>query len=316
MRVILVGYGEMMRALALGILNSRHKLVGVLRAQTVKQNKILRLINDYIKPSDDYIFLKTHSLFDIDVKSVNSKKFCKIIKDLNADVVVVGSWSEKFSVHTLNTLPNGFINVHPSLLPKYRGPNPYLQVILHNESMSGITFHLMDVNYDTGAILHQKEVRVLKDDTGGSLRMRCCDKARNEIGFLLDNLPERIMKQRSQSEPESSYYSQISLKDAVLDFENESPEEIERRIRALSPWLKCFIPIKGEFFSFRSYQITKNKLNNPPGTIVNKSGNTIFIVCKNSTVMKFSELKINRPFSKYLSKLYWDKIININDLAI
>ena len=316
MRVILVGYGEMMRALALGILNSKHDIVGVLRAETVKHNRLVRFINDYLKPSDDYIFIKTHSLPDINVNSVNSNKFRKIIKKLKADVVIVGSWSEKFSVHTLNTIPNGFVNVHPSLLPEYRGPNPYLQVILHNESVSGITFHLMDVNYDTGAILYQKEVRVLRNDTGGSLRMRCCDTARNEIGFLLDNLHERIIHQRSQNELDSSYWAQVSLKDSIIDFENETPEEIARRIRALSPWLTCYIPIKGEFFSFRSYQITKNKLNQPPGTIVNKSGNTIFIVCKDFSVMKFSELRIKRPFSKYLSKIFWEKIININDRAV
>ncbi len=316
MRVVLVGYGEMMRALALGILNSKHEIVGILRSETIHHNGIMRFFNDYVKPSDDYIFIKTHSIPEIKVNSVNSNKFRRIIKQLNADIVLVGSWRERFSVHTLNTLPNHFVNVHPSLLPKYRGPNPYMQVIIHNEPVSGITFHLMDVNYDTGAILHQKEVKILRDDTGGSLRMRCCDTARNEIGFLLDNFNERLVNQRSQNETESSYWSQISLKDTIIDFESETPEEIDRRIRALSPWTKCYLPIKGEFFSFRSYQITKNKLNQQAGTIVNKSGNTIFIVCKDSSVMKFSELKIKRPFSQYLSKLFWEKIIKINDKAI
>ena len=316
MRVILVGYGEMLRALALGIMNSKHEIVGVLRQETVKTNILFRIANDYLEPSDDYIFIKTHSLPEIYARSVNSNKFRNIIKKLNADVVVVGSWSEKFSVQTLNTLPNGFINVHPSLLPKYRGPNPYMQVILHDEPVSGITFHLMDVNYDTGAILHQKEIPVLRDDTGGSLRMRSCDTARNEIGFLLDNLKERILNQRSQNENDSSYWAQIPLRAAVIDFANENPDEINRRIRALSPWLKCYIPIKGEFFSFRSYQITKNKLRVPSGTIVNKVGKTISIVCKDSTIMKFSDLKINRPFSKQLSKIFWEKIIKINDRAV
>lgn len=316
MRVVLIGYGEMLRALALGIINSKHEIVGVLRQDTIKQNRILRFFNDYLNPSPDYIFIKTHSLPEINVRSVNSNKFIRAIKKLKADVVIVGSWSERFSVQTLNALPNGFVNVHPSLLPKYRGPNPYMQVILHNEKVTGITFHLMDVNYDTGAILHQKEIKVQKDDTGGSLKIRCCDTARNEIGFLLDNLQERIINQRSQNENDSSYWAQISLKQAVIDFENETPYEIDRKIRALSPWLKCYIPIKGEFFSFRNYQITKNKLNVKPGTIVNKVGRTIFIVCKDSTIMKFSNLKINRPFSKYLSKLFWKKIIKINDRAV
>ena len=315
MKVLLVGYGEMMRSLALGILHSKHELVGIFRKDRIKKNLFELFIRDIINPSADYMFIKSHSINEIVANSVNSEEFRQAVKDLKADVVLVGSWGERFSVQTLNTIPNGFINVHSSLLPEYRGPNPYLQVILNNEEKTGITFHLMDVNYDTGSILHQKEVPVLKNDTGGSLKLRCCEAAKNETAFLLDNLKERIINQRSQIEEYATYQGQIDIKDAVINFEKETSEQIKRRIMAFSPWIQCFIMIKGEFYTFSKYQITKEKLNKQAGTIVDKTKNSLFIVCKDNVVMKFSDISIKRPFSKLVTKLFWDKIININDMA-
>ena len=318
MKVILVGYGEMLRSLASGILNSQHEIVGVLRQETILRNKISRFFFDYLSPSADYLFIKNHSLHEINARSVNSENFRKAVKKLKADVIIVGSWSEKFSAQTINTIPNGIINVHPSLLPKYRGPNPYLQVILNNEQMSGITFHLMNIKYDSGSILHQKEIPVLPDDTGGSLKIRCCEIARNEVIFLLDNFKSRLINQRSQNETEATYQPQISIKETILDFENETAEETDKRIRAFSPWISCYIPIKNEFFKFQKHKIKKEKVSGTAGTIISKniSENSISVICKDNSVMKFYDLKINRPFAKYLSKYFFNKLIDINNRAV
>ena len=312
MRTILIGYGEMMRALALGILKSNHSIAGVLLNDSIGRNAVGSFVSNCIKPSEDYLFAKAHKLNIINAKSANSKEFQKAVKNLKADIVITGSWSEKLSIQTLNILPNAFVNVHPSLLPKYRGPNPYIQNILNAEKQTGVTFHLMDVNYDTGAVLYQKKVPVLNNDTGGSLKLRCCAAAQSGIVFLLDNFPELVKNQTSQIESESSYQPQISLKETIIEFKKESAADIDKRIRALAPWLKCYIPFKNEFFSFDNYKIIKELTAANPGTIIRKSSNSVYVACLGGGVMKFSELKIKRPFSKYLSKFYWDKLIKEN----
>ena len=300
MKIVIVGYGEMLRALISGVLKTKHEIVGVFREENIKYPPLTRFIYDVLQPTDDYNFIRTHQLKEIKAKSVNSQEFINSIKKLKTDVILVGSWSEKFSLQTINTPKIACINTHPSLLPKYRGPNPYLQVILNNEQKTGVTFHLMEVNYDTGAILHQAETEILKTDTGESLKYRCCDLARNEIINLLNNLPQKLKEQKSQNEQESTYQHQISLSESILDFEKETSLEIDKRIRALTPWLKCHIPYKNDFFTFESYKIYQKKSKKRPSSIVKKTNNSLFIVCK----------------ANFFTKLYLEKIIKTNEQAI
>ena len=316
MKIVIVGYGEMLRALISGVLKTKHEIVGVFREENIKQSSIKRFINDFLNPTDDYNFIRTHQLKEIKAKSVNSPEFINTIKKLRTDVILVGSWSEKFSMQTINASKVACINTHPSLLPKYRGPNPYLQVILNNEQNTGITFHIMDVNYDTGAILHQAETNISQVDTGESLKHKCCDLARNEIIKLLNDLPQKLKNQKSQNEQESTYQPQISLADSILDFEKENSIEIDRRIRALTPWLKCHIPYKNEFFTFESYKICQKPSSKKPSTIIKKTKNSLFIVCKDGRIIEFCSIKIKRPFSTFLTKLYIEKIIKTNEQAI
>ena len=219
MRIVIVGYGEMFQALISGVLTTKHEVVGVFRHENVLYKPLKRFIHDVFKPSSDFNFVRNLGLYDIKAKSVNSEEFREEIKKLNADLIIVGCWSERFEMQTINAPNKACINAHPSLLPKFRGPNPYMQVLLQNEVMTGVTFHLMDVGYDSGAILHQTAVDVLKNDTGASLKLRCCDTAKREVRILLNKFPERIKNPMSQKETDATYYSHIKLKDIIIDFE-------------------------------------------------------------------------------------------------
>ena len=97
---------------------------------------------------------------EINTKSVNSENFRKQLLKLNPDIMIVASWGEKFSKETFSIPKIATLNVHPSLLPKYRGPNPYFWTIKNQEQSSGVTIHLMDENFDTGDIIMQKSVDV------------------------------------------------------------------------------------------------------------------------------------------------------------
>lgn len=316
MKIVIVGYGEMFRALITGVLKTKHEIVGVFRHDNVLYPKYNRFLVDKLMPSEDYNFVKNLNLYDIIAPSVNSKQFKEELEKLETDLIIVGSWSERFEMQTINTPKVASINVHPSLLPKYRGPNPYIHVILNNEKQTGITFHLMDVNYDTGAILHQKEVNILPDDTGKSLKTRCCDTARQEIAVLLNNIETFLKNPKSQNEKAADYQSQIALSSCILDFEKESSEEITKRIRALTPWLDCVIPYKNNFFSFEKYNVCSKPCDKEPAQIVKITPKALFIVCKDHKVIEFSHLKIKSPFSSFLTELYLKKIIKINTKAI
>ncbi len=315
MNIVIVGYGEMLKALITGILTTENNIVGVFRHENVLFSPFKKFFYDIFSPSADYHFIKAHKLYEIKAKSVNSENFRKEIKKLKTDIIIVGSWSEKFSVQTINTPKMACINVHPSLLPKYRGPNPYIQVILNNEKQTGITFHLMDVNYDTGAILYQKEVKILPSENGQSLKLKCCTAAQEEVPILLKNLKGKLKNSVSQNETISSYQHKIELKDCILDFKNDTSEQITRKIRAFYPWLKCFIPYRNQFFSFEKYKIIDKQNNKPSGHIISKGKKSISIVCADNKIIRFTDLKMVIPFSKFITRLYLKKFVKINSIA-
>ena len=316
MKIVIVGYGEMLQAVVSGVLKTKHQIVGVFRHDNVLYRTFLSKLLEKIKPSMDSNFIRNLKLYDIKASSVNSQEFRDELKKLKADVVLVSSWSEKFSMQTINMLKHGCINVHPALLPKYRGPNPYIHVIMNQETESGVTFHQMDVNYDTGAILHQASIPVLPNDTGMSLKLRCCDLAHQEVQVLFNNFKEKFSNPISQNEKEATYQAQFPLADCILNFEKETAAEIDRKIRALTPWAKTFIPHKNQFFEFENYKVYNKTSEKDAAQIIRITENSVFIVCADKNVIEFSGLKLKSPLHSLFTSLYLHKFLKVNSKAV
>ena len=163
MKVILVGKGEMLANLIQGCMLAGVEIVGVFRYERLLYSSLRLFFHDFFSNSPDLTLIRKFNLRDINCKSVNSEKFRNEILKTNTDIVLVGTWREKFKKETIDMPVIGTINVHPALLPKYRGPNPYLQTIWHREKESGVTFHLMDEKFDSGAVLAQAKVEILDE---------------------------------------------------------------------------------------------------------------------------------------------------------
>jgi methionyl-tRNA formyltransferase len=255
MKVVILGSGQIFMNLIAGCMDAGCDIVGVFRCDRVRFKSIDRVLIDIFNPSNEFNYIKSHKLYEIKARSANSAEFKKEILRLNADLVIVGTWSEKIKKPIINLPKIATINVHPALLPKYRGPNPYLQAIKHLEKESGVTFHLMDENFDTGAILHQKKVDIKQDDTGAELRPRIAKAAREGIFELINELDKEIIIPVAQDESKASYFPQITHDDVMLDF-SKSAEEVSAHIRAFHPWHKCYFDYGKQFFIPNPYKLT------------------------------------------------------------
>ena len=168
-RVVLVGYGQMLYSLIKGIEESgHHEIVGVLRNERVRMDSIGLFFKDIFNPSRDYIVVKYKKIYDIKANSVNSNSFIEEIEKLKPDVIIVGSWGEKFKKRILDKVP--IINFHPSLLPQNRGANPYFWTIYLNQKTTGLTVHLMNEKFDRGDIISQYEILIDENETGKTLK--------------------------------------------------------------------------------------------------------------------------------------------------
>ena len=240
LNVIVVGTGEMASSLLLGVKEAGHNVVGIFRRESISKNSLRKLFRDFFAPSDFYMLAKNSKIHDIKAKSVNSEEFRKEVRRLKADVILVGTWGEKLSKKTIDTPKLACINCHPSMLPLYRGANPYMAVLCNGEEQTGITFHLMDDGYDTGAILLQKEVPVLLSDDGYSLKLRCVQVARCALGELLDGVENGSITPKKQDESRASYYPRITGKDIYIDFSMDATD-IYNKVRGFHPWAFCYL---------------------------------------------------------------------------
>lgn len=305
LKVVIIGYGEMFTNLIAGTLDSGAEIVGVLRKDTIKYHPLWKKVRDLFNPSTEYNYIKSYSLPEISTKSVNSKDFKQKLLKLNPDIILVGSWGEKIDKEIYNLPKIAAINAHPSLLPKYRGPNPYFWAIRNREQVSGVTFHLIDKGYDTGAILAQEEIKIYPSDTGKSLKERTVLMARGVVCELLKSLSEDVIIPLTQREDKASYYSHPC--DLELDF-TKTAEENEALVRAIYPWGEAYFYYNNFCLAVSHATIESNDTKyTEAGCITDFSvkNKSVSVLCGDNKVLKMHVdlyKKYDRPFTRNFIK--------------
>ena len=315
LKVVIIGYGEMFSNVIAGTLDSGSKIVGVFRHDRIKSSGLKLWLKDMISPEQDYNYIKSYRLPEIKAKSVNDEGFRKQLLKLNPDIMIVASWSEKICKQTFDIPKLATINVHPSLLPKYRGPNPYVQVIKNREEKTGVTIHLVDEGLDTGAILDSREVEISACDTGKELKTKVALKARGAICELLQKMDEDFVFPIAQKEDCATYYSNEF--DTDLDFNREA-EDIVAQIKAIHPWGKTFFYHKRAIFSPNPYKVVviDSETEYPPGSVVTSDYNdrSITVACKNNKLLKMSGVRLYGQYRRFLTKGYIKRFVNVGDV--
>lgn len=153
----------------------------------------------------------------------------------NPDLIVVAAFGQILKKEVLDMPKYGCINVHASLLPRWRGAAPINAAVLAGDEETGVTIMKMDVGLDTGPMLSMKRIRITPDDTAGSLF-----EALSTLGadLLIETLPAYMdgnITPQPQPEEGVTYAPMLKKEDGLLDFA-KSAVELERRVRAMSPW--------------------------------------------------------------------------------
>ena len=310
-KVILLGKGQMLANMIEASLEADVDIAGVFRYERTLYSGFKLLLHDLFKTSHDLTLIKKYKLPEVKCKSANSEAFRNYILKTNADLIIVGTWREKLKKDTFAMPRIGTVNIHPSLLPRYRGPNPYMQVILNGEKKTGVTIHLMDENLDTGAILLQKEIDILPSDTGKELRERAFSAARELAREFLLKIQREVIIPIKQNESRSSYYGYVDETLKMLDFKNNTSEEIVRIIKALYPWMPCYITVGNHFLKVNPYKIKIEipQSDVPAGYLIGKKPKekSLTIVCKDGKALEMRDLKLwgffISPFTRLFIKL-------------
>lgn len=241
LKILLIGYGILAESLLRGIIGTEHKVVGL---YSWDRRKKLSPLSRYFNVDTLDELRKKAKILPIEVPSVNGYEFVEVANQLKPDVILVGSWGEILKQHIIDIPTKYCINCHPSLLPKHRGSNPYVSVLKEGEYSTGVSFHLMDEGIDTGDIIKQGEVLIDPNDTGETIRFKCCEKARQLVPELLNDIENDRIYPQKQDHSSASYFPRIKASDGAIKW-NKSAEHIHNNIRGLYPWIKSYTMLKG-----------------------------------------------------------------------
>ena len=155
------------------------------------------------------------------------------------DIIVTCAFGQILRQNVIDFCKHGVINVHASLLPKYRGPSPINWAIIKGETKTGITIMQTDIGIDTGDILNVHEWEILPGDTAGDLYIILAHEAVHPLLLTLNQIEEGTVKRIKQNHSQSSYYPMLKKSDGKIDF-SRPPHEIVNFIRGMNSWPMAF----------------------------------------------------------------------------
>lgn len=173
------------------------------------------------------------------------EKFISELRELQPDLIIVVAYGQILPQGILDLPKFGCVNVHTSLLPKYRGASPIQSAILNGETETGVTIMKMDAGLDTGEIISQARTPVLPDDNSQTLHDRL---AQLGAELLIETIPDYVAGKilpKPQPGEGASYAAKIKKEDGKIDW-NEPAEKILNRLRAFTPWPGIFTFLPGE----------------------------------------------------------------------
>ena len=302
-RVLIIGMPDLVLYCIFALKQARKKIVGVVTSP----------IGD---PTYEYMkdFLAQNKLLHIENnKNFKDEKLLQQIKALKPDVAFVCSYNFLLPKELYEIPLLGTINFHPSLLPDYRGANPYFHVINNDEKETGITMHFMDETFDTGDIIKQVNVPIFEKDTMGSLFNRMNETTAKLCVETVNALENNEILPRIKQNKTKNYKKAPKIfadtDDVKIDW-TKSIKDIERFIRALNPFFGAISSCNGKKIKFWEVEYVRNDAakNLPVGTICDITEESFFISAKDGFI-KTKILGINDE--NYFSQT--DEIIKLTN---
>lgn len=189
------------------------------------------------------------------------------LQSYHADVMVVVAFGQILPKEILQMTPRGCINVHASLLPKYRGAAPIQWSVIDGEKVTGVTTMQMDEGLDTGDMLLKTEVPVEPDETGGSLHDKLAAAGAKLCVETLKALEENTVTPEKQGETTTAYAKMLDKKLGNIDWEKDAAE-IERLVRGLDPWPSAYTMWDGRVMKIWKASVLNESTEAEPGTVI------------------------------------------------
>lgn len=216
---------------------------------------------------------------------------------LNADIMVVVAYGLILPKVVLDTPRLGCINVHGSILPRWRGAAPIQRALWAGDKETGVTIMQMDVGLDTGDILLKTSLPIEEDDTSASLYEKLAKQGPIALLQALESLAAGTLKAEKQDESLANYAEKLSKEEARLDW-NKSAKQLWLEVRAFNPWPVSYFELQGNTIKVWQTQISTATSNAAPGTILSATKKGIEVATGDGVLTLLSmQLPGKKPLS-------------------
>ncbi|MBR9870267.1 MAG: methionyl-tRNA formyltransferase [Gammaproteobacteria bacterium] len=273
MRIVFAGTPDFAAIALKAILAAGHTVVGVYSQPDRPAGRGRKLMPSPVK----------QVALDADIpvfqpQSLKPEEAQQELAALNPDVMIVAAYGLILPKAVLEIPSHGCLNIHASLLPRWRGAAPIQRAIAAGDAETGITIMQMDVGLDTGDMLLKTATPINPDDTGGSLHDRLADMGGDAIVEALAKLSQGALTGEPQNDDEACYAHKLSKEEGHIDW-NNSATDIERLIRAFNPWPGTFTDLGEQRIRLHQAQALEQGSDKAPGTVLRREREGIDIAC-------------------------------------
>lgn len=240
MKIIFMGTPDFAAASLEALIDSRHEIQAVVTQPDKPKGR-----KGELTPSPVKVIAKREGIKVYQPLKVRDEEFVKTLRAYNPDVMVVVAFGQIIPLSILKMPKYGCVNIHGSLLPKYRGAAPIQWAVLDGEKETGITTILMDEGIDTGDILLKKTIKIEADETSGSLFDKLMALGAKTILETLDELEKGNLTPTKQGESPTAYAKMLTKAMGLIDF-TRSAKELDCFVRGMDPWPSAYTLLAGK----------------------------------------------------------------------
>lgn len=208
-----------------------------------------------------------HGIAIYQPKKIREKECIEYLETFAPDIIIVAAFGQILPKEILEMPKYGCVNVHASLLPKYRGAAPIQWAVINGDAVSGVTTMRMDAGLDTGDMIEKTEVVLAADETGGSLFDRLAREGAALCVHTMQSIEEGTAIYTKQDEAEATHVGMISKQMGHIDW-RQPAVTIERLIRGLNPWPSAYTRLNGKTFKIWKADVEEWNSQKDAGTVV------------------------------------------------
>lgn len=271
MKVIFMGTPDFSVKALESIINAGHEVAVVVTQPDKKKGRGNQMQFPPVK--------ETALQYSLDVyqpERVRDEEFVEFLRSLNADIIVVSAFGQILPKSILEMTKYGCINIHASLLPKYRGAAPIQWSIIDGEEKTGVTIMQMNEGLDTGDILEVEEVEISPEETGGSLFDKLSYIGAGLVVRTMEHIEQGNINPIKQEEDKSNYAKRLTKELGNIDF-SKSAESIERLIRGLNPWPSAYTKLNGKTLKIWCADVADREYEGVAGEIVDVDRQAFYV---------------------------------------